>query len=287
MTDRRIQGLARWMKKACPSHPVAVDATAKDLVADLKKGGTTHFFNLVYPLSPKETDPLNDFNTAFCKETPGAIPFAGIHQDTPNKARVAEKLLVTDKVAGFKLHPFVQNMDPWDSRMDDLYAFLQEAKKPVFFHTGFEAFYGKSMPVKQLRALLKRYPQLPVVFVHMAFPELHQVFSMMDEFPELYLDATGVFVYFRHSFKPYLPPSLANGELERFLSEKLETYKDRIFFGSDHPVGWGDIARIFKDLTFVPVSKQTRQSLKSGAAMAFIDKYYPGVDWGRNLQEDR
>ncbi|MBU1170712.1 MAG: amidohydrolase [Proteobacteria bacterium] len=286
LTNWRIQGLARWMKKAFPRHPVSVDATAQDLVKDLKKGGTTHFFNMVYPFSADETDSLNAFNADFCKKTPGAIPFAGIHQDTPDKARVAEKLLVHDKVAGFKLHPFIQRFDPWDPRMDPLYAFLQEAAKPVCFHTGFEAFYGQTMPIQNLRALLRRYPHLPTVFVHMGFPELAQVFDMMDEFPELYLDATGVFVFLRHSFKPYLAPSLTGGVFERLLEHNLEKYKDRIFFGSDHPVGWGDIGKIFKDLNFVPVSDQTRQSLRAGAAMAFIDKYAPGWDWGKNLQDN-
>jgi predicted TIM-barrel fold metal-dependent hydrolase len=209
-----------------------------------------------------------------------------MHQDTPDKARLAEKLLTADNVAGFKIHPFIQNMDPWDPRMDDLYAFLQEAGKPVFFHTGFEAFYGKSMPVKQLRTLLKRFPDLPVVFVHMAFPELETVFSMMDEFPGLCLDATGVFVYFRHSFRPYIPPILQNGAYERILTDNLERYRERIFFGSDHPVGWGGISKIFNDLNFVPVSEDTRWHLKAGAAMAFIDRYYPGFDWSRNLRSE-
>ena len=283
MPHKRIRGLARWMKKAFPMHPVSDTATPMDLVTDLKNGGITHFFNLVYPLSVEETSPLNDFNVMFCRDVPGAIPFAGIHQDTPDKAAYAEKCLFRDNMAGFKLHPFVQKFDPWDPRMDDLYGFLQEAGKPVFFHTGFEAFYGRTMPVQELKSILKRYPRLPVVFVHMAFPELFQVFDMMDEFPELYLDATGVFVFLRHSFKPYLAKNLTGGAFEKLLEEKLETYKGRIFFGSDHPVGWGDVAKVFKDLNFVPVSEHTKKSLKSGAAMAFINRFYPGFDWSRSL----
>lgn len=286
MTDRRVQGLARWMKKAFPRHPVSETTTSMDLVDDLKKGGVTHFFNLVFPISVDETEGLNAFNIEFCEKIPGAIPFAGIHQDTPDKAAFAEKLLSGGKVAGFKLHPFIQRFDPWDPRMDDLYAVLQEAGKPVFLHTGFEAFYGKTMPVEQLRNLLRRFPRLPAVFVHMGFPELPQVFDMLDEFPELYLDATGVFVFLRNSFKPYLEPPLDDGAFEHLLEHKLETYKDRIFFGSDHPVGWGDIGTIYKDLTFVPVSDTTRQCLRADAAKAFIDKYFPGFDWARNLQRE-
>lgn len=285
LTDWRIQGLARWMKKYFPQHPVSVTATAQDLVDDLKKGGVTHFFNLVYPISSDETDWLNDFNIEFCKKTPGAIPFAGMHQDTPHKARLAEKLLTEGHVAGFKLHPFIQKFDILDSRFDEFYAFLDEVKKPLFFHTGFERFYKTSLPVSDLHTFLKRYPNVPVVFVHMAYPELDRVLSLLDDYPNLYLDATGVFVFMRHSFVPFLHEKLAGGAFERLLETRLPMYSDRIFFGSDHPVGWGDIQKVNKDLGFIPVSDETREWLRYKAAKAFIDRYYPGFDWGRNLQD--
>ncbi|GAB6096281.1 amidohydrolase family protein [Desulfatiferula olefinivorans] len=285
MTDRRIQGLARWMKKAFPGHPVAETVTAQDLVRDLKEGGVTHFFNLVYPLSADETDDLNAFNIDFCRSVPGAVPVAGIHPDTPDKAGVAERLLADHSVAGFKLHPFIQRFDPWAPRMDDFYAFLEEVKKPVFLHTGFETFYGKGMAVTELRRLLARFPGLPAVLVHMAYPHLDQALDLLDEFPDLYLDATGVFVFLRHSFRPYLEPPLTAETFETLLSRRLGQYPGRIFFGSDHPVGWGDVGKIFKDLRLVPVSETTRQHLESGAARAFIDRFYPGFDWSRNLQD--
>lgn len=285
MPEYRIRSLVRWMKKAFPGYETSEHAAPEDLVEDLRKGGLTHFFNLVYPLREDETIPLNDFNAEFCKNTPGAIPFASMHQDTPDKAAVAESAITQTDVAGFKLHPFVQKFDPWDSRMDPFYAFLQEAGKPVLFHTGFEAFYKKSMPVSELRRLLKRFPRLPAVFVHMAFPELDTVFRMMEEFPDLYLDATGVFVFLRHSFQPYLPPHLSNGKLVGLLEENLETFNGRILFGSDHPVGWGDIGKVFNDLSFLPVSDATRATIRSDAAVSFVNRFLPGFDWSRNLQD--
>lgn len=284
MPEYRIRGLVRWMKKAFPVYEGDERATPDDIVTELRNGGLTHFFNLVYPLKEDETVPLNTFNADFCRRTPGAIPFASMHQDTPDKAAVAEKALKYCDVAGFKLHPFVQKFDPWDSRMDDLYAFLQEAGKPVLFHTGFEAFYQKKMPVSELKQLLKRYPGLPVVFVHMAFPELDTVFDMMDEFPNLYLDATGVLVFLRNSFRPFIPEQLANGHLETLLTEKLEQHQGRIFFGSDHPVGWGTIEKVFKDISFLNVPEHVRISLKYGAAIDFVNRFLPGFDWNNHLQ---
>jgi predicted TIM-barrel fold metal-dependent hydrolase len=283
MTEWRIRGLARWMKKAFPQHPVSETVTPMDLVNDLKEGGITHFFNLVYPLSADETESLNEFNTAFCRDIPGAIPFAGIHLGTPDKAAYAEKCLFRDGAAGFKLHPFIQKFDPWDRQMDPFYGFLQEAGKPVLFHTGFEMFYGKDMAVAELRKFLKRFPRLPAVFVHMAFPHLGEVFDMMDEFPELYLDATGVFVFFRRSFRPYLSKVDPEGRFDEILEKNLEKYRHRIFFGSDHPVGWGDISKVFKDLQFIPATEETKTYLKYQSAMDFIDRFHPGFDWSRRL----
>lgn len=280
----RLKSLSRWMKNAFPGLRVSEKDNPMALVKDLYDGGITHFFNLVYPLVEKETAPLNEFNLDFCKKIPGAIPFASIHQETKDKAKTAETLLKNNDYAGFKLHPFVQKFDPWDPRMDRFYSFLQEAGKPVLFHTGFEDFYRKKMPLDRLKRLLKTFPELPVVFVHMAFPALEEVFGLMDDFPGLYLDATGVLVFLRKAFQPHLPPELAGGRLIEILHKGLEKNRGRVMFGSDHPVGWGDIEKINKDLTFLSASDDITKSLKYGSAVSFIDKFLPGFDWNENLQ---
>ena len=287
MPEYRLRGLAKWMKRAFPGHGVSEKSKPEDLVQDLYDGGITHFFNLIYPIRADETEGLNQFNAEFCRKTPGAIPFASIHQDSPDKAKLAEKILTQDDFAGFKLHPFVQKFNPWDKRMDPFYEFLQDAQKPVLFHTGFEDFYQKEMPIQKLRGLLEKYPKLPVVFVHMAFPYLEEVFSLMEEFPELYLDATGVIVFLRHGFQPYVPTELGNGRLSMILQAGVEKNKGRVMFGSDHPVGWGDIGKIFKDLSFLSVSEEAAASLKYGAAVAFVDRFMPGFDWQENLQNEK
>lgn len=286
LPDRRLQGLARWIKKAFPIHPVSEKVTARDMVNDLKEGGLTHFFNLVFPIREEETDGLNAFNVAFCKNTPGAIPFGSVHQDTPQKAKVAERLLAKKEVAGFKLHPFIQKFDILDPRMEKLYAFLQEAQSPLLFHTGFDKFYKASMPIKDLRIFLDRYPNLPVVFIHMAFPLIEECFELLADYPQLYVDATGVFGFIRESFKPNIPPRLANGAFERIMEMHLPRYRERIFFGSDHPVGWGALNKVFGDLTDIPVFDDVREWISYRSAMAFVDKYYPGFDWSQNLQKN-
>lgn len=280
---KRLQGLVKWILGLIPDHPVSATVVKEDILHDLKQEGVTHFFNLVYPLREEEAGPLNEFNARFCESTPGAIPFATLHQDTPDKAGVAEKALKSHPFIGFKFHSFVQGFDPWDPRMDPLYAFLQEAGRPVILHTGYGDYYGKSMPASGLRAWLKRYPRLPVVFAHMAFPEFAEAFSMLEEFPDLYLDAALVLPCRRPAFEPLLDSIPGGIKIMDVLIEGLEKYKGRIMYGSDHPAGMGGLSDIYRDLNNFPISEAAKRSIRKETPMAFISRFQPDFDWGESL----
>lgn len=279
LPEERLGGLMRWILRLVPAHPIPEMVTAKDIVDDLKRRGVTHFFNLVYPLKEEETDPLNDFNRCLCSEIPGAIPFASMHQDTRDKARVAEELLESYPFVGFKFHPFVQGFDPWDKRMDPLYAFLQEAGKPVILHTGFEDYYGKPMPVAELAGLLKRYPRLPMVFAHMAFPEVGAAFSLLEEYPDLYLDATLVLPYLRAECEAFLASLPGGLGIVDVLMEGIERHAERILYGSDHPAGMGGLSEIYKDLRDLPVSEEVKQAMRRDSPIAFVSRFEPAYNW--------
>ncbi|MBU2514928.1 amidohydrolase [bacterium] len=283
MPDWRLKGLARWILRAFPDHPVKESVSAEDILTDLKKMKITHFFNFIYPLKAQETDSLNAFNIKFCHDTPGAIPFASLHQDTPDKARLAETLFTKHDLVGMKFHPFVQRFDPWDQRMNPLYEFMQEIGKPVFLHTGFEDFYSMKMPIKELVALVKRFPRLPLVFVHMAFPGTTTCFELLQDYPGLYLDATNVLAFFRPEFKAWVD-SMPNGhQLVDELIEGLEQHCDRIMFGSDHPVGMGGLPEIHDDFENLPISKTAKQAIRTTTPVKFVNQYLPGFDWERSL----
>ena len=279
MTPWRLKALARWILKAYPDHPVSPEITRHSVLDDLHRCGVTHFFNFIYPLTVEETEPLNDFNRDFCSQTRGAIPFASMHPDTPSKAEYAGHLLKQNCFAGFKFHPFVQRFDPWDSRMDPLYEFLQEHQFPVVLHTGFEQFYGQKMPFDQLAGLVARYPGLPLVFVHMAFPEFPACFELMGTYPELYMDATNVFAFLRPAFSE-LVNSLPGGyRLMDTLFEGIEQYSHRTMYGSDHPVGMGSLQEIYDDLKNCPLSRETRAKLSGETPVAFINRFLPDYKW--------
>jgi hypothetical protein len=282
LPPERMRKLVRWLLRAWPRHPVSELITKEEIVAELGDSGVTHFFNLAYPLKEEETGPLNDFNLEFCRATPGAIPFASLHPDTPEKPAVAARALAAGFV-GFKFHPFVQRFDPWDQRLDPFYDFMQDAGRPVILHTGFADFYNLSMPVSGLEKMLRRWPRLPFVFVHMAFPDIAWAFHMLDEFPALFLDATNVLALLRPVFKVLLGSGPDGNRTADVLLEGLAAHPGRVMHGSDHPVGMGALSEIYSDLDALPVGRETRDSLRSGAARAFIERFMPGFDWTVSL----
>jgi uncharacterized protein len=283
LPEKRLRGLMRWIKRSFPGHPVAPDIGERQILADLAGRGVTHFFNMAYPLKQEETDPLNQWNLDFCRKTPGAIAVASMHQDTGNKAGLARRLLETGAFLGFKFHPFVQRFDPWDRRMTPLYDFLEEVRRPLFIHTGFEDFYGLSMPVSELEGMMKRHPRLPLVLVHMAFPEIEWAFRMLDEYPDLYLDATNVLALFRPVFRP-LAQAIPDGDrVMDMIVEGMATRPERIMFGSDHPAGMGGIEDIHRDLDSLPIPEEARTAIRSHTPRALVERFLPGFDWGPRL----
>ncbi len=279
----RLKALVRWIIKAYPNHPVEENISASEILSHLSGLGVTHFFNFVYPLKEEETEGLNRFNIDFCDKTPGAIPFASMHPETRAKADYAEQLMEEHPFVGFKFHPFVQHFDPWDKRMEPLYLFLQEIGRPVFLHTGFEMFYKQKMPVTDLAKMVKQFPDLPMVFVHMAFPDFLTCFELMDDYPELYLDATNVLAFFRPEFEGLVKALPDGHQLMGKLVEGLEKYSHRIMYGSDYPVGMGSLSEIYQDLDQISLSEQAKKNLSVHTAMAFVNRFLPDFNWHEQL----
>ncbi len=279
MPPWRLKALVRWILKAYPNHPVEDSISATDILSHLKTLDITHFFNFIYPLTVEETEGLNRFNSEFCGKTPGAIPFASMHPETAEKASYAEKLMGDGSFVGFKFHPFVQKFDPWDKRMDFLYLSLQEMKKPVFFHTGFELFYGQKMPIADLVKLVKRYSGLPMVFVHMAFPDCLTCFDLLEDYPELYLDATNVLAFFRPEFEGFVKSLPGQYRFMDQLLEGIEKHSDRIMYGSDYPVGMGALEDIYKDLDQLSLADKAKKDLRIDTAQKFVNRFQPNINW--------
>lgn len=264
---KRLAGLIRWMHGFFPSHPVPKDATLEDVLADLRTHGCRNFVALVFPLEPDESIHLNEFIAGLATRVPGLIPFGCVHRDDPNPTAVVEDAILQKGLAGLKFHPMVQRFDPCDSRLSNVFALMNEWRRPVYIHTGFDEWYGYFLPEASLRALLERYPNIPFVFCHMLFPRLDIAFRLLEEFPNLHLDATNVFgtiAMFRSQLGQVPEVDVAG------VKRGMERHCNRIMFGTDHPAGMGDIRRILADFREFGLDEVTASAILHKTASAFL-----------------
>lgn len=270
----RQRSLVRWLKRAYPKHPVPEDADADWILNDLKAQGIEGVFNFAFPLKPEQTEPLLAFNRDLAGRRHGVRiwPFASLHVETPNLAELTRRAVEDWGLIGVKLHPFVQKFELWDSRLEPMYDTLNQLGAPLITHTGFDAWYRQEMPADKLEALLRRYPNMPAVFVHMIFPHLGRAFAMLDDYERLWLDATNVPGAFRFAQETGADDMPA---LRRTLEEGLERCAGRVMYGSDHPVGMGSAAEIHRDPWLLNLSEPARTALTGGAAEAFLRRYAP------------
>lgn len=256
-----------------PDHPVPKDATLEDVLADLQKHGYKNFVALVFALEPGESRQLNTFIAEMAAKVPGLVPFGCVHVDDDCPETIAEEAIQGLGLAGLKFHPMVQRFDPWDSRLFGVYERLNEWRKPIYIHTGFDDWYGYHLPDSSLKSILSISPDIPFVFSHMLIPNLALAFEFADEFPHVYLDATNVFgtiAMFRRmdSELPGLDLDIARDGMERLC--------ERIMFGTDHPAGMGSIERIIQDLRDFGLSPKAESEILHGTASRFLLKHCAG-----------
>ncbi len=262
-----MAGLIRWMRRTFPHHPVSPDYTWVNVVEDLRGEGVEHFFAFHFPLAPSETGHLNRFALKVATQVRGMVPFLSFHVENSNLLDLVSWWLGEKKgFWGVKLHPFVQGFEPWDERLFPVYEWLEEHGYPLFLHTGFDELYGKSMPPKRVMPLLKRYPRLRLVVIHMFYPRFEDAFSFLEESENVYLDATNVFSYIQMDW-----PSGVRGSLNLdWFGERVEQWSHRIMFGSDHPAGAGTLQQVYDVLSHWGFSKGTVANLTGETALKFL-----------------
>jgi hypothetical protein len=166
------------------------------------------------------------------KHSDVAIPFASVNPHRGKEGVQAAKRLISEyNVKGFKFHPQVQNFDPGDRMAYPLYEVIAEAKLPALFHSGqtgvgagtpggggIRLKYGNPMLIDDVAV---DFPDMPIILAHPSFPWQEEALSIATHKPQVYIDLSG--------WSPkYFPPILV-----RYANTLL---KDRILFGSDHPV---------------------------------------------------
>ncbi|MCU0821195.1 MAG: amidohydrolase [Spirochaetes bacterium] len=260
--------LIRWIKKSFPEHPVDVNVTPDGIMKDLEDQGVTRFINLIYPLTPEETGPLNEFNADFIRTHNNAEGFASIHPKNDNKEKIIKHAIYELGLLGLKFHPFIQRIDLRDPAMEEIFAICEKLERPVFLHTGYESFYKRKLSPQCVNNILKRHPGLSLVINHACFPDLLSAFDMARRFKGVYIDLTNV-----PGSIPYFQAEFNGRNLKEVLLNGIREFTGRIFFGTDHPVGMGGADEILKQFADLGLSNEEFKILAHDAASNFIKKF--------------
>lgn len=274
----------QWIKKYIPWLDVEDTVDEKDILDRLARSGISYFFNYVYPLHPRESEPLNQFNSELAERVRTAACFGSVHPGNEDREKIVNRAVVELGLIGLKFHPFVQGFNILDPRMDSVYGAMESLGRPVVFHTGFERFYGMKLSTEEMEAILKRYPKLLVVISHMFYPRIADAFRLVKEYPNVYLDGTNIFSDYRESadgenvFEGLLVREHRQTAYRVFFShslEEMERYSHRIMVGSDYPVSMNDPEAIYEHVLKLEISEEARKNISEETARAFIKRFKP------------
>jgi len=177
--------------------------------------GTERFCVLPYAHKPGMARELNAWMAETTRRLPGAIGFACVHPDDSDSTDVLEDAFA-DGLIGVKLHHQVQEVSPDDPRLFPVYELMLEHDRPLIVHAGKGPTDNGLVGASPFRRMMKRFPHLRICVAHLGFPEREEFVAMLDEFPRLYLDTSG----------------LGNMSLTGI---GLEDRIERILWGSDAP----------------------------------------------------
>lgn len=188
----------------------------------LKDQGVTPIVYSNYAHKKGVAKALNDWNIDILNRNENLYCFAAFHPDDEDCLTMAESVLSHPRVIGFKLHHLVQDFFPSDERLFPLYETVMEKNKRILFHVGNGPAGNKYVGYENFIPLLRRYPQLPVNIAHLGGYEFKLFFDLLDDHENMMMDTA--FCFFRKAEFSF-----------NLSSDYLETYKDRLVYGSDFP----------------------------------------------------
>lgn len=191
------------------------------------------------------------------------LAFASVNPTRGAEAVREARRLIARGVAGFKLHPPLQQFHANDRVAYPLYEVIAEAKLPVIFHTGHSGIgtgmpggggvrlkYGNPMDIDDVAV---DFPDMPIILAHPSFPWQDEAISICLHKPKVYIDLSG--------WSPkYFPPNLI-----QYANTLL---KKKILFGSDFPLITPD--RWLADFEKIGIKDEVRPLILKENAMRLL-----------------
>jgi len=164
---------------------------------------------------------------------------AGINPHTTDGRAIGEltELIVSKKIAGFKIYPGYYHLDVCDPAYDPVYELAIKYCLPVAVHTG-ETYSERGLleyahPLRVDRLAVKR-PGLKIVVCHMGAPWVFDACEVAGKNANVYIDISGLLV----GSAEYIERLSANRLVTDRYSQPLvlmDNYK-KVLFGTDWPL---------------------------------------------------
>lgn len=222
----------------------------ESFAAFVRARGTERFCVLPYAHKPGMARSLNAWVAETCASLDGAIGFACVHQDDPDRVAIVEAALAVG-LRGIKLHHQVQQVAPADPRLYPIYKLALARDVPLLVHAGRGPTDHPATGVERFRELMERYPELRICVAHLGWPDQQDFVALLDRYPNLYLDTSG---------SGRAP--LADLGLER--------HTDRILFGTDAPNIAFDYDLCITQITRLGLGPDAERMIFRENALAFL-----------------
>lgn len=144
----------------------ALDGTLSDLVTSMDQAGVDRSVVASIATKPEQFAAILSWSQQIASDR--IVPFPSIHP--ADRDAVAHVYTALERgFRGVKLHPYYQEFELDEPRLDPLYAALEQTGLIVLCHTGFDVAFPRERrcdPVR-IRRVLERFPDLRFVATHL------------------------------------------------------------------------------------------------------------------------
>ncbi len=204
-------------------------------------------------MSVKNTAHSNRFVLEQAISHPEFAAFGSVHAADPALLDTAEDLFRAGHM-GIKLHPDMQQTDIDDERLLPLYDLMQ-GRYPLYLHAG-DPRHPWSRP-ERISRIMDLFPRLTVIAAHLGS------WSMQEEAEPLLAHRENCLVDTSSSMS-FMP-------VERAMRFIRAYGADRVFFGTDFPVG--DVKKEVEAFSRLPLTDEEREKIAYRNMERFLRQY--------------
>ena len=237
--------------------------TPEELIQYQFDNGIAGLVFLSYAHRPEIADQLNGYIAQLLKRFPHTAGLAALHPEDKNPREILKRAHEEFGLCGLKMHCHVQKVAVDDPILFPVYEAIVDLEGILTIHAGREpAIDAYGLDVRTITGagrvenILKRYPDLKMIVPHLGFDESDRFYSMLDLYPNLYLDTTMMIANF---FDASVDP------------KRLIQYADRILYGSDYPHIPYDMEREVKGILDLDLGEEVNRKIFYENAMQLFN----------------